>query len=151
MLGAGLCTGVQSGIIATDLRKVGSRIQNSNHEKSPSIVNGKLEMFCDVKSLICEWEYLEGNAMEWEEKEGRRRGGRRVSRRVSELLEKFEGGGGQEHEKLSSGSEIEVKIGRNNSSLSFETARFGKIMKKNESNSTYSQVVGSRISNGLKS
>ena len=38
------------------------------------------------------------------------RGGRRVSRRVSELLEKFEGGGGQRYEEK--GSEIEVNSGK---------------------------------------
>ena len=175
-LGAGLCTGVQSGSFsATDLRKVGSRSPGTNQEKSPSMVNGRLEMFCDIKSLICEWEHLEGDKEEWEAKEGWRRGGRRVSRRVSELLEKFEGGGGQRCEE--NRSEIEVNSRKSkivnekskvqtlkplksniekDSTLSttfsmFDSARFGNKITKNENNSTYSQVDTDRISNGLKS
>ena len=89
---------------------------------------------------------------------------------MSELLEKFEGGGGQRYEEK--GSDIEVNSGKienekskiqdlksnikKNSTLTstfsmFETARFGNKSKKQENNSTYSQVDKNRISNGLKS
>ena len=52
-----------------------------------------MERFCDVGTLIKEWEEMEHDQKEWEVVEGIRRGGRRVSKRMGELLGRFEGGG----------------------------------------------------------
>ena len=58
------------------------------------MVNGKLEQFRDVRSMVEEWNGLETDDLEWLPIEGVRRGGRRMSRRISELLQNFQGGRG---------------------------------------------------------
>ena len=62
---------------------------SSNLEKTPSMVNGKEERFRDVHALVREWEELESCKEEWEVQGGVRRGGRKVSKRMSELLGRF--------------------------------------------------------------
>ena len=60
------------------------------------MVHGMQERFVDVHSLVREWEELENCKEECEVKGGMRRGGRRVSKKMSELLGRFgEGDGGQ--------------------------------------------------------
>ena len=60
------------------------------HDKSPVMVCGVIEQFRDVKSMVGEWEDIENDVKEWLPVEGRRRGGRRLSRRISELLRSFQ-------------------------------------------------------------
>ena len=61
------------------------------HDRSTAMVNGRMEQFKDVRSMVEEWNGLERDDMEWLPMEGVRRGGRRVSRRISELLQNFQG------------------------------------------------------------
>ena len=69
-------------------------VSRSNiHDRSPAMVNGKMEQFRDVRSMVEEWNGLEKDDMEWLPIEGVRRGGRRMSRRISERLQNFQGGG----------------------------------------------------------
>ena len=53
-----------------------------------------VERLCDIGTMVSQWEEMEGNVLEWKVEEGERRGGRKVRWRISELLWKFEGGGG---------------------------------------------------------
>ena len=66
-------------------------------ERTPSMVHGVHERFRDVRAMVKEWEWVENCKEEWEVKEGRRRGGRRISKRMSELLGRF----GEENEQKS--------------------------------------------------
>jgi hypothetical protein len=50
------------------------------------MVDGKLERLKDIGSMITQWEELEDNDKEWVVEEGVRRGGRKISRRMSELI-----------------------------------------------------------------
>ena len=54
----------------------------------------EMERFRDVGEMVKEWEEMEGDIQEWEVVGGVRRGGRRVSKRISELLEIFNPDGG---------------------------------------------------------
>ena len=65
-------------------------------EKSPSMVYGRQERFGEVKEMVGLWEGMENDDDEWLPKEGRRRGGRRISRRISELIENFQTEGGMD-------------------------------------------------------
>ena len=71
-----------------------------NLERSPSAVGGNAERFCDIGTMVSQWEEMEVKVLEWKVLEGVRRGGRKVSRRISELLGKFEGGGGQKKKEI---------------------------------------------------
>ena len=53
-----------------------------------------MERFRDVSEMVKEWEELESDPQEWEVVGGMRRGGRRVSKRISELLDIFDPEGG---------------------------------------------------------
>ena len=79
------------GNLRLDLRKVKCMSGSSNRERTPIIVGGKVERFCDIGTMIDQWEEMEGNVLEWKVEEWVRRGGRKVSRRISELLGKFRG------------------------------------------------------------
>ena len=79
-------TGVQSADTAADLRKVTEVSARLNLERTPSLVGGRVERFGDIAKMIDKWEMLEEDDKEWKVEEGIRRGGRRLSRRVSELL-----------------------------------------------------------------
>ena len=59
--------------------------------------------------MIRIWENLENDESEWRVEGGLRRGGRRVSRRISELLGKFEG----EESLKSGGGRGDSEIGEN--------------------------------------
>ena len=67
-----------------------------------------MERFCDIGNMICQWEEMEGEGLERGREERERRKGRRVSRRISELMRSFEEGGGSEESadlvKLDTGS-----------------------------------------------
>ena len=94
-------TVVQCSEQTADLRKVRRSYENPKLEKLQSVDNGGLmERFCDVGTLIEEWEEMEKDQKEWEVVEGIRRGGRRVSKRMGELLGRFEGGGETETENM---------------------------------------------------
>ena len=47
------------------------RSWSPNLERSPSIVGGREERFCDIGKMICLWEEMEGNDQEWKVEEGR--------------------------------------------------------------------------------
>ena len=62
------------------------------------MVYGEEENFKDVRTMIDEWNNMEHNEMEWLPVEGVRRGGRKMSRRISDLMRSFqEGGGGDDN------------------------------------------------------
>jgi hypothetical protein len=73
-------------------------------EKSPGMVAGRMERFCDIGKMICQWEEMEGEGLESGREEREMRKGRRVSRRISELMRSFQEGGGSEVVKLDTGS-----------------------------------------------
>ena len=77
----------------------------------PSVVHTctEMERFRDVDDMIQEWEEMEGDIQEWEVVGGMRRGGRRVSKRISELLDIFDPEGGA---RKSIASNLEVGCAR---------------------------------------
>ena len=87
-------TGVQSLEHTADLIKVGGVTRSPNLEKSPSILGGKVERFCDIGNMICQWEEMEGEVLKSAREERGRRECRRVNKRISELMGSFEEGGG---------------------------------------------------------
>ena len=90
----------------TDLEKVSYRSKDCTQEKSPSLVGGIIERFHSIETVIPKWEEMEKDEKEWEEVGGRRRGGRKVSKRMSELLDRFEKGGRGEEENIAKSSEF---------------------------------------------
>ena len=88
---------VQSSNNVPDMRKVGGIHRNPklsiNLDKSPSVVGGGHEQFGDKLDMITYWEDMEegeeGRKHEVQPEEG---GGRRRSKRVSEICERFEEG-----------------------------------------------------------
>ena len=86
-------TGEQSTDTAEDLRKVTTVSASPNLERTPSVVGGRVEMFGDIGKMVGQWEMLEEDDKEWKVEEGIRRGGRRLRRRISELLRVFGEGG----------------------------------------------------------
>ena len=50
------------------------------------MVDGKVERFSDIGEMITQWERIEQDDDAWMVEEGLRRGGRKLSRRMSELL-----------------------------------------------------------------
>jgi hypothetical protein len=87
-----------------DLLKVGGVTRNMSLEKSPGMVAGRMERFCDIGKMICQWEEMEGEGLESGREERDMRKGRRVSRRISELMRSFQEGGGSELVKLDTGN-----------------------------------------------
>ena len=87
-----------------DLLKVGGVTSNMGLEKSPGMVAGRMERFCDIGKMICQWEEMEGEGLESGREEREMRKGRRVSRRISELMRSFQEGGGSEIVKLDTGN-----------------------------------------------
>ena len=59
-------------------------------------MEGRVEKFCDIGGMICQWEEMEGGGLESGREERERRKGRRVSRRISELMRSFQEGGGSD-------------------------------------------------------
>ena len=84
----------------SDLRKACYRSKNCTQEKSPSLVGGIIERFHSIETVIPKWEEIEKDEKEWEECGGIRRGGRKVSKRMSELLDRFEKGMGEEEKEI---------------------------------------------------
>ena len=82
-----------------DLRKVSEYPNSTNFDKSPSMVNGMKEGFKDVRSMVGVWEDMDGDEGEWLQVGERRRGGRRISRRISELIMNFQEEGGPETDR----------------------------------------------------
>ena len=80
-----------------DLRKV-EILPASTYTGVALTVTGADEDFStDIETLKLNWDILENDEKEWKVEEGRRRNGRRISRRISDLIDKFEGGGEAEH------------------------------------------------------
>ena len=84
-----LRTAVQPASPATDLRKVEYGQASPNLDVNVEVgVRG--ETFSDIGGMIARWEMMENSENEWKVEEGVRRGGRKLSRRISELLGNFE-------------------------------------------------------------
>ena len=82
------------------MKKACYRSKNCTQEKSPSLVGGIIERFHSIETVIPKWEEIEKDEKEWEECGGIRRGGRKVSKRMSELLDRFEKGMGEEEKEI---------------------------------------------------
>jgi hypothetical protein len=80
------CTGVQPTEETADLRKVKFDSASTNLERTPVMVECKLERFKDIGSMITQWEELEHNDKEWMVEKGVQRGGSTIRRRMSELI-----------------------------------------------------------------
>ena len=74
-----------------DLIKVRKHPDSIIFDKSPSMVNGMKESFKDVRAMVGVWEAMDKDDGEWLTVGERRRGGRRVSRRISESVFKRRG------------------------------------------------------------
>ena len=57
-----------------------------NLDRTPGVVDGRVERFGDISVMVTKWERLEQDDNEWKAEEGMRRGNRKLSRRMSELL-----------------------------------------------------------------
>ena len=77
---------VQSIEHTADLLKVGGSTRSMSSEKSPGIVGGRIERFCDIGNMICQWEEMEGEGPESGREEREKRKGRRVSRRIRRVI-----------------------------------------------------------------
>ena len=84
------CTTVQWREEQADLRKVTIVPRSPDGDVSATRIDEE-EFSTDTRKLIETWNKMEEDESEWKVEEGFRRGGRRVSRRISELLTKFEG------------------------------------------------------------
>ena len=116
-------------------------------DRSPSIVNGTEEWFRDVNSMVGRWEAMERDEGEWLPKNGRRRGGKRISRRMSELILGFEGG--------EADSEMDRRTDLQNMGSNVKISSFTSISnhsKKSETNQISSNVAtrGVRQSNFVR-
>ena len=88
-------TGVQSDKHTADLRKVGGVTGSPNLERTPSMVGGRIERFCEIGSMIRRWEEMEGVVLEGGEECGGRREVRRGSKGICKLMGMFGDGGGR--------------------------------------------------------
>ena len=84
-----LRTDVQPASPATDLRKVEYGHASPNLDVNLEVGVGG-EAFSDMGEMIARWELMESSEYEWKVEGGMRRGGRKLSRRISELLGNFE-------------------------------------------------------------
>ena len=75
----------------TDLSKVSIVPVSPNFVRTKTGVEEGEKFNTDMGKLITMWDRMENDEEEWKVEEGVRRGGRRVSKRMSELLDKFEG------------------------------------------------------------
>ena len=89
-----LCTGVQQAEECTDFRKVTLVPASPNLDRTPGVVDGRVERFGDINVMVATWESLEHDDNERKAEEGMRRGNRKLSRRMSELLGIFGEGEG---------------------------------------------------------
>jgi hypothetical protein len=88
-----LGTSVQPLDITADLEKVPVNSASRNLDRTPGMVDGREERFCDIGQMIKQWEKLENDDGEWKVEEGVRRGGRKLSKRMSEHLGIYGGKG----------------------------------------------------------
>ena len=72
------------------MSRVSDNVYKNSYELSPIMVHGSKEVFRDVGAMVKTWEEMEEDISEWRQEGGVRRGGRRISRRISELLRSFE-------------------------------------------------------------
>jgi hypothetical protein len=100
-----LSTSVQPPDTIADLEKVPVKSASPNLDRTPGMVDGEEERFCDIGQMIKQWEKVENDDSEWKVEEGVRRGGRKLSKRMSELLGIF-GGEGESVTDLESGGEM---------------------------------------------
>ena len=75
----------------TDLSKVSIVPVSPNFVRTKTGVEEGEKFNTDMGKLITMWDRMENDEEEWKVEEGVRRGGRRVSKRMSELLDKFDG------------------------------------------------------------
>ena len=121
---------------------------NIEQEKSPSMVYGQVERFGDVRGMVGLWEALERDEEEWLSKEGRRRGGRKLSRRISELLQNFEGGDKQmDRQPGPENSNIVGKVNFSSLSLTSSNTHHHSKISNTQSNRKLLKVV--RCTDGL--
>jgi hypothetical protein len=116
--------------------------------KSPSTINGTEEWFMDVNSMVGRWEEMDQDEGEWLPKEGRRRGGRKLSRRMSELILGFEESGGDREtdgctDLSSLGSDI--KIPDNIPTVSFTPISNAMMGNASYNNFNFSNKVSTRF------
>ena len=78
-----LGTSVQPPDTIADLEKVSVQSASPNLNRTPGVVDGKEERFCDIGEMIKQWEQLEEDDSEWKVEEGVRRGGRKLRKRMS--------------------------------------------------------------------
>jgi hypothetical protein len=90
--------------------RVSDNIYKNSYELSPMMVHGSKEVFRDVGTMVRTWEEMEEDISEWRQEGGVRRGGRRISRRISDLLRSFEE---KEGEDIDRGVEISTGQGSN--------------------------------------
>ena len=110
--GAGIFQGEQTVQNKPDMVKVGNSMESIFFDKSPSLVNGQVEQFGNVTNMVRVWSALEMDDAEWKPGKERRIGGRKISRRISELLMNFQEEGG-DHSGMVGTSELdslEIKI-----------------------------------------
>jgi hypothetical protein len=81
-----LSTGVQQPDDSADLRKVTLESASPNLNRTPGLVNSRVERFGDISVMVTKWERLEQDDNEWKAEEGMRRGNRKFSMRMTELL-----------------------------------------------------------------
>jgi hypothetical protein len=114
---ASLSTGVQQPDDIADLSKVMPESASPNLDRTPGVVAGRVERFGDIGMMVTKWERMDQDDNEWKAEEGMRRGNRKLSRRMSELLGIF-----GEGEKVSMvGLESGVTILEDNSIFSLPT------------------------------
>ena len=85
------CTSVRRPEEHADLKKVTTVPGSPNFILTKTGVEEGESFNTDMTKMITMWDSMEKDEDEWKVEEGVRRGGRRVSRRISELLKMFEG------------------------------------------------------------
>ena len=81
-----LSKSVQPPDTTADLEKVSVNSASPNLDRTPGMVDGKVERFSDIGEMITQCERIEQDDNEWTVEEGMRMGGRKLSKRMSELL-----------------------------------------------------------------
>jgi hypothetical protein len=116
--------------------------------KSPSTINGTKEWFMDVNSMVGRWEEMDQDEGEWLPKDGRRRGGRKLSRRMSELILGFEeSGGDRETDRCTDFSSLgsNVKIPDKIQTVSFTPISNAMMGNANYDNFNFKNNVSTRF------
>ena len=85
----------------TDMQNVNSLPTNISAENTHSMTGVEDEEFTtDLNDLLKTWDIMEDDENEWRVEGGVRRGGRKVSRRMSELIDMFGGSNDKENSNL---------------------------------------------------